>query len=70
LRSRGITVQDQFRQKVHEAPTSTNGWAWWFTPVIPATRGSTNGNVVQTNLGIKQDLISKVTKAGGDMVKW
>jgi hypothetical protein len=25
---------------------STNGWTWWFTPVTPASWGSTAGRIV------------------------
>jgi hypothetical protein len=41
---------------------STNGWVWWCVFVIPAIWGSTKRRIViQVNLGIKQDPISKIT---------
>jgi hypothetical protein len=59
---RRIMVQNQPRQNSSRDPISTNGWAWWCTPVIPVTQGSTNRRiVVQASLGVKKDLILKTT---------
>jgi hypothetical protein len=38
-------------------PISTNGWVWWYIPVISALWGSTNRRIMfQASPGIKQDL--------------
>jgi hypothetical protein len=52
------------RAKISQHPVTTNGWAQWLTPVIPATQGSTYRKiVVQDSLGIKQNPVPKVTNA-------
>jgi hypothetical protein len=61
---RKITVQSQPRQKVCETPISINIWAQWYTSVISAIRRSKNKSIAnQASLSIKQDPISKTTKA-------
>jgi hypothetical protein len=43
---------------------SSNGWAQWYVPVIPAMQRSTNRETpVQASLGIKRDPASKITNA-------
>jgi hypothetical protein len=52
-------------KKSLQDPISANCWAWWCVPVITTMWGSTNRRiVVQVSPGIKQDSISKITKAG------
>jgi hypothetical protein len=52
--------------KRSQDPISTNGWAQWQVPVIPAIWGSINRRIsIQVSLGIKQDTTSKITKAKG-----
>jgi hypothetical protein len=48
-----ITVRGQPRQK---DPLSTNGWAQWCVPVIPAMQGSKNRRITgQASLGTEGD---------------
>jgi hypothetical protein len=50
--------------KSSQDPISTNDWAQWPMPVILAMQGSTSRkNEIQVGLGLKQDAISKITKA-------
>jgi hypothetical protein len=49
---------------------STNGWAWWCVPVIPAIQGSINRRfTVQDSSGIKWDSISKMTNKARSMAQ-
>jgi hypothetical protein len=43
-----ITVQGQPGQKAHETPISTNGWVWWYAPLVPDLQGSTNRTTAQS----------------------
>jgi hypothetical protein len=47
------------RQKVHETPISTDGWVWWYKPVIPATWGSTIRRVRVQVHGHKSEILSQ-----------
>jgi hypothetical protein len=45
------------------SPLNRKGWVWWHVSSIPAVVGDTNRKIlVQAGLGIKQDIISKITK--------
>jgi hypothetical protein len=49
-------------QKVHETPSQPVSGVCWHKPVIPSYLGSTKSRtVVQANLGMKQDPVSKIT---------
>jgi hypothetical protein len=41
-----IMVQGEPRVKSSQDPISTNCWAWWCAPVIPAMAGSVNRRIV------------------------
>jgi hypothetical protein len=61
---RRIRVGGQPQQKVHKIPSQPMNGVVVCVPVIPAIQGSTNRKIlVQTSLGLKRGLISRVTNA-------